>query len=393
VTDAGLPDPLTPADCDISDFDRMSLDIKALRGSKFDAMLDDTAWRAGLNLWMSAWHAVPAGSLDNDDEALAVAAGLRDLKKWEKVKAKALRGFVLCSDGRLYHRTVCELVLEAWLEKLLQRRSSGSGNAKRWGAKFDADQIANDIDISCEHLAKLNPQSKTLAKVRRRTKTETPEGGNGGNPTGTKKPSHRESHRDKTPRGTLSQENGTERIIVEDNPPPPESGSSSSAKGGAAIDYRTLIATIDKRLGDRINTAVSATRHCAALRALIEPPNGQTPCSLDDVLEALDAVAAQCAANGSQLRSFTHPAIAEVARKIRDTRINGVTEAINGARTHNTGNNGFIGTGDKRVGGMVGAGMRLLAQMEPQGASGERELGSDGDTIDAEFEISDPSRH
>ena len=68
--------PLTPTRCDLRDFPRMMLDITRLRSSEFDTTLDDAAWRAGVNLWMSAWHQVPAASLQNDDASLAKAAGL-----------------------------------------------------------------------------------------------------------------------------------------------------------------------------------------------------------------------------------------------------------------------------------------------------------------------------
>lgn len=164
-----MPAPLTPPDCDLRDFPRMMIDITRLRQSAFDATPDDAAWRAGLNLWFSAWHSVPAGSLDADESALAKAAGLgRDVKTWRKVSAAALRGFVPCDDGRLYHETVCELVLEAWLEKLVQRLSSGAGNAKRWGASFDPKAIEAAIDHAAALLTQIAPQSKSIQKARRR---------------------------------------------------------------------------------------------------------------------------------------------------------------------------------------------------------------------------------
>jgi hypothetical protein len=147
----------------------MMIDISRLRQSAFDATTDDSAWRAGLNLWFSAWHSVPAGSLDNDDGALAKGAGLgRDLKSWRKVKATVLRGWIECDDGRLYHPVVSELALESWIEKLQQRLSSGEGNAKRWGVDFDAAPIREAMEAAAGRLRSLNPQSRTLAKLQRR---------------------------------------------------------------------------------------------------------------------------------------------------------------------------------------------------------------------------------
>lgn len=172
--------PLTPPDCDLQDFPRMMVDIPRLRGSDFDATLDDGAWRAGVNLWLSAWHQVPAASLPDDDVALTKAAGLgRDVRTWRKLRAEALRGWQLCDDGRLYHETVAELALEAWLEKLSQRLSSGAGNAARWGAEFDPEPIKAEIGATAKLLERLNPKSKALSKQQpaqalRRSRRDTP---------------------------------------------------------------------------------------------------------------------------------------------------------------------------------------------------------------------------
>lgn len=157
--------PLTPPGCDLSGFPRMMLDIPKLRGSTFDATLNDSAWRAGLNLWMTAWHQVPAASLDNSEEELTKAAGLgRDVKTWRKVQDIALRGWVAASDGRLYHDTLAALALEAWIDKLGQGLSSAAGNAKRHRLEFDPAPIYDDIRVAAEHLRALNPRSRSLAK-------------------------------------------------------------------------------------------------------------------------------------------------------------------------------------------------------------------------------------
>lgn len=170
--------PLTPPECDLRDFRSMMIDIPRLRGSEFDATPDDAAWRAGLNLWMTAFHSVPAAALDDNEGSLCKAAGLgRDLKTWRKVRVAAMRGFVLCTDGRWYHETVAEVALEAWLGKLAQQMSSGAGNAKRWGGSFDPDQIRASIRVSAALLSGLNPASKALQKASRYISGSDP-GGN-----------------------------------------------------------------------------------------------------------------------------------------------------------------------------------------------------------------------
>lgn len=214
-----LPAPLTPEDCDLRDFPRMMIDITRLRQSAFDAIIDDGAWRAGLNLWFSAWHSVPAGSLPNDDAGLAKAAGLgRDLRTWNDLKAEALHGFRLCSDGRLYHETVCEFVLEAWIEKLLQRISSGAGNAKRWGSEFDAGPLDAAIKRTAALLSNLNPASKAIAKAIRKRSQSNPTGkqdNSGQHPAGTDNRSHRDSKT--VPVGSQETEKGQGYIIEEPN--------------------------------------------------------------------------------------------------------------------------------------------------------------------------------
>jgi hypothetical protein len=106
--------------------------------SDFDARCNDAEWRAGVTLWWRAWQQVPAGSLPNDDAALAGLAGYRrDPRGWAKVRANALHGFVLCSDGRLYHPVICELAQTAWKKretwrrlKAGQRKGQGEGQTQ-----------------------------------------------------------------------------------------------------------------------------------------------------------------------------------------------------------------------------------------------------------------------
>jgi hypothetical protein len=71
--------------------------------------------RAGVALWPKSYHQMPVGSLPEHDVELCHLAELgRDIKAWKKIKAKAMHGWKLCSDGRLYHETVAEKVLQAW---------------------------------------------------------------------------------------------------------------------------------------------------------------------------------------------------------------------------------------------------------------------------------------
>lgn len=114
--------PLTPPECDLQDYKFMPLHVARLRDSDLAAEeAPEACWYAVL-LWAASWHQIPAGSLPDNDAVLAKLIGLgRDVKTFRKHKAGAMRGFILCDDGRLYHPIVAEQALTAWQSKLQQR--------------------------------------------------------------------------------------------------------------------------------------------------------------------------------------------------------------------------------------------------------------------------------
>ncbi|KMS53609.1 hypothetical protein V474_22785 [Novosphingobium barchaimii LL02] len=114
-----LPEPLTPPDCDLRKFRDMPLDVGRLRDSDLLTEEEPEAIVAALLLWGAAWHQVPAASVPDNDRWLAKAAGYgRAIEAWIRIRAGALRGFLLCSDGRLYHKTVAEKANAAWDSRL-----------------------------------------------------------------------------------------------------------------------------------------------------------------------------------------------------------------------------------------------------------------------------------
>lgn len=117
-----MTEPLTPPGCDLRDFPHTPLFRSRLFGSSFHARSTDSEWRAGVTLWLKSWDQVPAGSLPNDDIELCRLAELaRDVKTWKKVRDGALRGWMTCDDGRLYHPVVAEGVNNALEKKAAQR--------------------------------------------------------------------------------------------------------------------------------------------------------------------------------------------------------------------------------------------------------------------------------
>jgi hypothetical protein len=98
--------PLTPPDCDLRDFQFMPLDVLRLRDSDLSTLSTGDEFKAAVLLWCASWHQVPAASLPADERLLARHSGAGPA--WKKVREVAMRGFVLCSDGRYYHPVVAE---------------------------------------------------------------------------------------------------------------------------------------------------------------------------------------------------------------------------------------------------------------------------------------------
>lgn len=117
-----LPEPMLPPEVDLRDFEFMPLSVRRFRDSDLVSLEPADAVLAAVLLWGAAWHQVPAGSLPDDDRILASLAGFgRAVGEWVKVRDGALRGFIKCSDGRLYHPVVVEKAIEAWQGKLKKR--------------------------------------------------------------------------------------------------------------------------------------------------------------------------------------------------------------------------------------------------------------------------------
>lgn len=126
-----LPPPFTTPDIDVRDLDGFMMNAERLLASELVALSTGDEFKAAVRLWCRAWKQMPAASLPNDDRVLASFAGL-PVKAWLKVKVMALRGFVLCEDGRLYHRVLCEDARRAFEKKTSHRLRAQAGADARW---------------------------------------------------------------------------------------------------------------------------------------------------------------------------------------------------------------------------------------------------------------------
>jgi Protein of unknown function (DUF1376) len=142
-----MPAPLTPPECNMHGLRYMPLDVDRLLNSDLFLRSTGDEFKAALTLWCRAFLQVPAGSVPNDERALAILSGSQN---WAEVRERALSGFILCSDGRLYHPVVAEKALDAWEKRTAFRgRTSKATEARKQRhrereAAKNADAAKND---------------------------------------------------------------------------------------------------------------------------------------------------------------------------------------------------------------------------------------------------------
>ena len=102
-----------------------------------------------LLLWAEAWEQTPCGSLPNDDELLCLLLDVEP-DEFAKMRPVLMRGWWLGDDGRLYHDTITDRVLD-----MLKARA---GNAKRVAehkAKKRDERVGNALPTGqqqgCQH--------------------------------------------------------------------------------------------------------------------------------------------------------------------------------------------------------------------------------------------------
>ena len=158
-------EPLVDPRVDLRDFAFMPLDVRRLRDSDLAATSSSDAFRSAVLLWCAAWHQIPAASLPQDDTILAALAGYgrgaASLEAWLAVKAVALRGFVPCSDGRLYHPVIAEKAVEAWRRKGEMQEARRS-NAERVAEYRRRRQQRNDtVHARDTHMSELRNDGRS----------------------------------------------------------------------------------------------------------------------------------------------------------------------------------------------------------------------------------------
>jgi len=129
------PPPFVPPEVDLRGMDFMPLKGDRLFNSKTWIEASGEACKAMLRLYWQAYaHEAPAASLPNSERLLAQHAGYGSaVKAWLRVRDQAMRGWVLCSDGRWYHKVLAELALSAWAGRVRNREKVRQWREKKQG--------------------------------------------------------------------------------------------------------------------------------------------------------------------------------------------------------------------------------------------------------------------
>lgn len=157
-----LPAPLVPAEVDLHGFPGFMLNVDRLLSSELVALGNCGECWAALMLWCRAWKQTPPGSLPNNDRVLGGFSGAG--RRWPKVRHMALRGFILCSDGRLYHPVIVEQVMIAW-----RKRENYRADQERLRIWREKKRAGNAVET----------QSETHFKTQLETRTESDRQGQG----------------------------------------------------------------------------------------------------------------------------------------------------------------------------------------------------------------------
>ncbi|MEI2416195.1 hypothetical protein V8Z80_08425 [Orrella sp. JC864] len=115
---------------------RFELDHERIRQSDTWALAAPEIRPWLLMLWMTAWEQTPCGSLPDDDELIAARIGM-PLDQFQAAKGRLLRGWWRADDGRLYHDTMTERVLE-----MIERRDGERLRKAQYRAKKEAERAA-----------------------------------------------------------------------------------------------------------------------------------------------------------------------------------------------------------------------------------------------------------
>lgn len=305
--DQSFPPPFVPSEVDLRGFQWMKLDLNRLFNSDFFSLSSGEEFRAGLTLWGKSFQQTPAGSLPDDDRTLAVLAGYgRDVKTWGKVKTMAMRGWILCNDGRLYHKVVAEIVLEAWKERQRYRTSKDADVARKQKERDERQQMFHQLKKLGHHLPWDTPTSTLRSLLANRAPVTV---------TGAGQPT--DSHAPVTPFVTAKTgtETGTETTTTT---LPSSSDRNDGCGGGLDVDHLPdqikaqalkAVASLDQQTGQQILDVAAAGLQDGTIRAPLKLIQhlAEQPATLDPTPGIHWRQKIEAKANAAAARSRANP--------------------------------------------------------------------------------------
>ncbi|VWB07801.1 hypothetical protein BLA6863_00186 [Burkholderia lata] len=128
-----LPAPPYPSDTRAKGW-RFELDLERVMQSDTWALAAPEIRPWLLMLWTVAWQQVPCGSMPSEEALIAARLGMKEAA-FKKAKTVLLRGWKLANDGRLYHETITERVID-----MLGRKEGERKRKAEYRARMEAER-------------------------------------------------------------------------------------------------------------------------------------------------------------------------------------------------------------------------------------------------------------
>lgn len=163
VSVSELPEPPYPRDIRARGW-RFEFDTERIKSSDTWAIASPDLRPWLLMLWMTAWDNHPVG-LPGDERAIAGQIGM-PVQQFQAHRDVLLRGWQMCSDGRLYHPVLTERVME-----MVTRRSKDAARmAKHRSEKKQAvtENVTRDSRVSSpevRHPPPTTSKPKTIGRL------------------------------------------------------------------------------------------------------------------------------------------------------------------------------------------------------------------------------------
>jgi hypothetical protein len=157
VSPSTVPDPAYPAETRAKGW-KFTLDYERMEQSDTWALTPPEVRPWLLMLWLTAWKQMPCGTLPNDDTLVAARIGMpaREFAAWRDV---LMRGWVLHSDGRLYHATITEQVLS-----MIEKRQTEAERKKAWRDRKHVGEVDVPRDSSGSPPSLTTPEPEPVDK-------------------------------------------------------------------------------------------------------------------------------------------------------------------------------------------------------------------------------------